>query len=41
MIGHLAQEVAHMHVIEVDPEDAVFRHYPIPPALELPTLVPC
>lgn len=26
MLGHLAQQVAHVHVVEADPQDAVFRH---------------
>ena len=26
MLGHLAQQVAHVHVVEADAEHAVFRH---------------
>jgi hypothetical protein len=26
MIGHLAQEIAHMHMVKVDAKNAVFRH---------------
>jgi hypothetical protein len=34
MLGNLAQEVAHVHVVEADAEDAVPSH-PFPPPLVL------